>query len=169
MKTNKVSLCLFAAIAGLVIALFSACGSTSSSTSATINTLGPLVAEVAQARLVDVYLDKNPGKEASLLAVAAALETITADAATGTEITEAVIRGFVAKRAPGWGLTEPEQQLIVTGLLAARDAALQGKAGAVLHLGDANVKPWIDAVRRGIVAGVDGHAGKASAHPTAAN
>lgn len=121
---------------------------------ATLQTLGPVAVVVVETRLTEQFLVKNPGSETKLNAVAVTLGTLVNSSDT-TEITEAVIRAFVAKEATGWKLTLPEQELVTELLLAGRDAALAGVGGSIpLHLSDANVKPWVAAVQQGISAGI---------------
>lgn len=124
--------------------------------SSVLTSLGPIVAEVAQARIAQRMLDRHPDREASLLAIAAALDTIANEAA-GTEITEVVIRAFVVRSTEKWQLTAPEQELLILGLVAAKDAALGSSGLSVIKIGDAQAVVWIAAVRRGILAGVESH------------
>src|SRR5690606_14130285 len=89
----------------------------------------------------------------ALLAVASALDAL-ADEGGAAEVTETLIAGWVAQRAPDWGLTPPEQALLSAGLVAARDAFLRASGAGGLSLDDPRVRPWIAAISRGITAGV---------------
>lgn len=122
-------------------------------TTTQVQTFGPLVTEVAETRLTVAFLKKNPTKAPALIAVAAALETLQ-DTPNVKEITEAAIRAFIAKVGEKYALLPPESELLVQGLLAARDAALQQLHIPALRLDDPRIEPWIEAVRRGIVQGV---------------
>jgi hypothetical protein len=150
-------------VAALICALgllLPGCASTGDGGSSALRSeLGPLVAEVAQARIAMRILDRSPERADTLLAIAATIEALSAEA-SGGEISEVLIRGWVAKQAPEWQLTAPEQALLVTGLLAARDTALRSTGSSTIKLGDPMLQPWLQAISRGIEAGVAAHRAK---------
>lgn len=151
MKSN-IRLHLVALCASLLaLCSFTGCASTGPN-----STLGPLVAEVAQARIAKEILDRNPSAAPKLQAVADSLGLLLEGGATD-EISEAAIRGFVAGYADKWELTAPEQQLLVLGLLATRDRFLQATGAPLAKLDDPQVRIWITAVKRGIEAGIAAH------------
>ncbi|HYD00300.1 MAG TPA: hypothetical protein VEB22_03670 [Phycisphaerales bacterium] len=149
-------------IVASILLAFSLVIATGCSTTSTTNggglvaALGPTIVEVAQTRIALRMLDKNPGAEAKLQKVSAALAIISSEA-NGQEITAAVIRGFVARRALEWELTPAEEQLLTLGLLAARDAFLANTGAGVVIVGDQRVGLWLSAIQRGIDAGIAEH------------
>ena len=101
----KISARDYIALAALCALLLFAPGCSSP----TVQTFGPVVAQVAAARLAVPFLEQHPGSEAKLEAVAAALDEVAAGQ-SAAEITDAAIRAFVTARAPKWGLLPAEQQ-----------------------------------------------------------
>lgn len=154
MKT-KTSLLLAALVCSLSVScsfLNSGCASIGGAGSS----LGPIIAEVAQARIAKSLLDRNPAAETKLRAIATALDVISAEA-SGAEISELAIRSFVANRAAEWQLTAPEQELLTIGLLAARNRFLQSTGAGTILTNDPRVGVWISALKRGIDAGIAAH------------
>lgn len=139
---KSVSLFLIALLCALLLA---ACASPA------VQAFGPLVAQVATTRLARPLLDKNPAAAPKLAALAAALDEVAAGA-TGAEITDSLIRAWVAKRAPAWGLLPGEANLVTDGLLAARAEFLNATRAPALRLDDPRAGAWIAAIRDGIKA-----------------
>jgi len=152
---NKSIRTLFVSLCALCVAFsFSGCASAPAGTGANLAaTFGPPIARIANGRLAMVILQKNPGREAMLQAVADDLGLLT-QSATAKEISEAVIRGFVTARGAKWGLLPGEQELLITGLLATRDGFLASSGAATVLLNDPRVGIYIDAIRQGINDGI---------------
>lgn len=149
MKTKLVL--ILALVLGLA---FTACTTTNS----TVDTFGPLVAQIANARIAKSMLDKNPSSEAKLVAISAALDAI--QGADLQEITANAITAFVDSGSEKWGLLPGEKQLLTAGLLAARDQFIRSTGTAVVMTNDPRVGVWISAIRLGIDEGIAAHKSK---------
>jgi hypothetical protein len=134
----------------LACLVFPGCATTS-----TTSTLAPVVTQIAIGRLTQPLIEKNPRLADHLLELSAALDAL--ESGEVHEITEVAVRLFVAKQTASWHLLPAEEELLVQGLLAARDAFLsQTGAGQVLT-SDPRIKVWVDAIQRGIESGVAAH------------
>jgi hypothetical protein len=136
----------------LLLALnFSGCTSTSSSQ--LVNSFGPLVTQIAEVEISKAILKKNPAAETALLGVADELDLLSQDA-SATEITNVVIHNFAVRVGAKYSLSPSEVQVIELGFDSARDAALDSTHAQALHIGDANVGPWLSALKNGLREGV---------------
>lgn len=133
-----------------------------------VQAFGPIALQVAEVQLAQKFLAKNPRYDTALLAVADAIDLLSAQA-SDTEISEAAIRAWVGKNYAKWGFLPEDQELLVAGLLSARDAALASIGLDRLRVGEPMLSPWLNAVRSGLRAGVARFRAKAAPLPPVAS
>lgn len=131
--------------------------------SPTVQALGPTVASAIEARVIAGRVAKNPARAAMYLAVADSLGELTSNT-SGAEITDLVIRAFVARLATKWGLLPGEDVLIVALLTEARGLYLANTGAPSVYLSDERVRVWVRAIEDGIRNGVAYAAAKGGAN-----